>query len=104
MSLVINRFGKNGLYLLDEPEAALSPQNQLTLLGCIHRLAKQNAQFIIATHSPIVMAYPNAEIYHIGDSGIRPVAYEETEHVQITRAFLENPKRMLRYLLDEEEQ
>lgn len=101
LSLSLNRFGGNGLYLLDEPEAALSPQNQLALLSRIHQLVGLKSQFIIATHSPILMACPNAEIYSISDDGIVPTEYEQTEHYQLTKAFLQNPQRMLRYLLDE---
>ena len=103
LSLALNRFGGNGLYLLDEPEAALSPQNQLTLLSRIHQLVQLNSQFIIATHSPILMACPEAEIYAISAEGAVPTEYEQTDHYQITKSFLENPKRMLRYLLNEDE-
>lgn len=102
LALVQNRFGGQGLYLLDEPEAALSPSRQLTLLGELHRLVKQDSQFIIATHAPILMAYPGAKIYLLNEEGIRETAYRETEHYQLTRRFLENPERMLRYLLEEE--
>lgn len=98
LALVQNRFGGNGLYLLDEPEAALSPTRQLTLLGEMHQLAKQDSQFIVATHSPILMAYPGARIYQLSENGIEPVQYQETEHYQLTRRFLEDPERMLRYL------
>ena len=98
LALVQNRFGGNGLYLLDEPEAALSPTRQLTLLGEIHQLAEQDSQFIVATHSPILMAYPGARIYQLSEDGIEPVQYQETEHYQLTRRFLEDPERMLRYL------
>ena len=100
LSLVQNRFFGRGLYLLDEPEAALSPTRQLTLLGEMHRLAEEDSQFVIATHSPILMAYPGAEIYVLGEEGIQPTAYRETEHYQLTRRFLEDPERMLRYLLE----
>ncbi|MBQ4050555.1 MAG: AAA family ATPase [Oscillospiraceae bacterium] len=101
MALCLNRFGGKGLYLLDEPEAALSPQNQLALLSRIHSLAADGSQFIIATHSPILMACPDAVIYVIDEDGIRETPYRETAHVQLTRSFLENPERMLRYLLEE---
>lgn len=100
MSLVQNRFGGNGLYLLDEPEAALSPVRLMTLLAEIHGLVGKDSQFIIATHSPILMAYPSAKIYQLAETGISAVNYVETEHYKITRQFLENPQRMLRYLLD----
>lgn len=101
LALVQNRFGGHGVYLLDEPEAALSPTRQLTLLGQIHQLVEEASQFIIATHSPILMAYPGAEILEFSEAGIRPAAYRETEHYQVTRRFLENPERMLRILLEE---
>lgn len=101
LSLMQNRFSGKGIYFLDEPEAALSPFHQMTLLSLIHSLVLQNAQFIIATHSPILMTYPGAQIYHLSQTGIHPISYQETEHYQLTRAFLENPEKMLHYLLDE---
>lgn len=101
LALVQNRFGGQGLYLLDEPEAALSPARQLTLLAEIHRLVSNDSQFIIATHSPILMAYPGAHIWQLSADGIESVSYEETEHYQLTRRFLENPKRYLQYLLED---
>ena len=101
LALVQNRFGGQGLYLLDEPEAALSPARQLTLLGEMHQLAQRDSQFIVATHSPILMAYPGARIYLLSENGIEPVLYRETEHYQLTKRFLEDPERMLRYLLEE---
>ena len=100
LALIENRFGGNGMYLLDEPEAALSPGRLMTLLARIHELAENNSQFIIATHSPILMAYPGADVYELTE-GIRLVDYRETEHYQLTRRFLENPEKMLHYLLDE---
>lgn len=102
LALVQNRFGGRGLYILDEPEAALSPSRQLTLMAEIHALVGRDSQFIIATHSPILMAFPGAQIYELGEWGVRSVSYRETEHYQLTRSFLENPDRMLRYLLEEE--
>ena len=104
LALVQNRFGGNGLYLLDEPEAALSPTRQLTLLGEMHQLVEQDSQFIVATHSPILMAYPGARIYELREDGIHPTTYQETEHYQLTRRFLENPERMLRYLFSDDEE
>ena len=101
LSLVQHRFGGQGLYLLDEPEAALSPARQLTLLGEVRQLAQRDSQFIVATHSPILMAYPGARIYLLSENGIEPVLYRETEHYQLTKRFLEDPERMLRYLLEE---
>jgi len=100
LALLRNRFGNNGLYLLDEPEAALSPQRQLSALSRFHDLIVNGSQFVIATHSPILMAYPEARIYQFAPEGIRQVAYEETEHYQITRAFLENPDRTLKILFE----
>ena len=101
LSVVLNRFGGNGLYILDEPEAALSPMRLLTLLAAIHELVKNNSQFIISTHSPILMAYPGAEIYELGERDIASVPYKETEHYTFSRQFLENPEKMLRYLLED---
>ena len=100
MSLALNRFGGKGLYILDEPEAALSPARQMALLSRIHQLVKQDSQFIIATHSPILMAYPEADIYSLSGDGIRLTPYQDTEHYRITKQFLDHPDRMLRYLLD----
>jgi predicted ATPase len=102
LTLLMERFGGQGLYLLDEPEAALSPQRQLAALARIHDLVNDDSQFIIATHSPILMAYPDAWIYQFTAEGIARVAYEDTEHFKVTRAFLANPERMLRTLLDGE--
>lgn len=99
LSLMINRFGGDGLYILDEPESALSPSRQLTVVSKMNQLIKQNSQFIIATHSPILMAYPNALIYQIDSSGIYPIKYENTEHYKITKAFINNPKPLLQELL-----
>jgi len=99
IALVANRLGPNGLYLLDEPEAALSPQGLLGLLGRLHELVEAGSQLLVATHSPILLAYPQATIYVIGDDGIVPTAYEDTEHYRLTRAFLEQPQLYLRHLL-----
>ncbi len=92
-----------GLYLFDEPEAALSPQRQMTALGSIHELVKEDSQFIIATHSPILMAYPNSRIIQLDDSGLNEVQYEDTEHFSVTKEFLNNHKRMIHYLLEDGE-
>jgi predicted ATPase len=100
LALLTHRFGGKGLYILDEPEAALSPQRQLAVLARIHDLIQDESQFIIATHSPILMAYPESYIYLCTPEGVEKVAYEETEHFQVTRDFLANPKRMLRILLE----
>ena len=95
MSLVQNRFHGNGLYIMDEPEAALSPLRQLTLLSEINRLVELDSQFIIATHSPILLAYPNAKIYQITDNAIEEVRYEDCEHYKVTKQFLDNPNHFL---------
>jgi predicted ATPase len=100
LALLAERFGGQGLYLLDEPEAALSPQRQLAALSRIHDLILDGSQFVMATHSPILMAYPDACIYQLTADGISQVPYDQTEHVQLTRDFLANPERMLRVLLD----
>jgi predicted ATPase len=99
MALMLNRFGGRGLYLLDEPEAALSPKRQLSALVRLHDLVGLDSQFIIATHSPILMAYPDAHIYSCSPSGLERIAYEETEHYRLTRQFILDPKRMLHMLL-----
>ena len=99
MALVQNRFGGEGLYLLDEPEAALSPARLMTLLAQMHYLVENDSQFIVATHSPILMAYPGSRIYLLDENGISSVEYRETEHYQLTKRFLDDPERMLGYLL-----
>lgn len=101
LALVQNRFNSNGFYLLDEPEAALSPMRLMTLMAEIHTLAAGGAQFLIATHSPILMTLPNAQILQFTTEGIEEVSYRETEHFQITKQFLDSPERMLHYLLSE---
>ncbi|KQV96103.1 AAA family ATPase [Pelomonas sp. Root1237] len=99
LALLNERFGARGLYLLDEPEAALSPQRQLAALARVHELVKANSQFIIATHSPLLMAYPDAWIYQCTPDGVRRVAYEDTEHYRVTRDFMTDPQRVLATLL-----
>lgn len=101
LSLVKNRFGGNGLYILDEPEAALSPSRQLTLLSHINELVKKDSQFIIATHSPILLAYPNADIYVLSDDAITLTSFKETEHYQLTKQFLNNPEQYIKYLFEQ---
>ena len=100
LSIVKNRFGGNGLYILDEPEAALSPMKLMTLMVRINDLVKDNSQFIIATHSPILMTFPDSEIIEFTQNGISRVEYRETEHYRITKSFLDDPERMLSYLLE----
>jgi len=99
MAILMHRFGPNGLYILDEPEAALSPLRQLALLSRLHELVTQNCQFIIATHSPIVMAYPQAAIYLLTQEGIHRTEYKETEHYRVARDFLNRTDSMLSELL-----
>lgn len=102
LSFFKNRMGNGGFYILDEPEAAFSPQRQLSLLAMIHDLCKNShAQFIIATHSPLLLAYPNATIYSCDGTILKTIAYTETEHYQITKRFLDNPEKYLQYLFEE---
>ena len=103
-ALFENRFNGNGLYILDEPEAALSPTRQMSFLSRMHQLIEDRSQFIIATHSPIIMAYPDAQIYQVSKFGLEPVAYEDTEHYQVTRQFLTTHHAMLDILLSEDEE
>ncbi|MFP3043763.1 AAA family ATPase [Treponema primitia] len=95
-----NRFGGNGLYLLDEPEAALSPTRQMSMLLLLHQLVQKHSQFIIATHSPILLAYPDADIYQIGDKGLCKIAYEDTSNYIVTKAFINNPRGMIARLFE----
>ena len=99
MALLEKRFSASGIYLLDEPEAALSPARQLRALARIHELASGGAQFIIATHSPILMSYPHSHIMLFGNEGITSVQYEETEHFRTTRDFLMDHRAALREIL-----
>ncbi|NTV90928.1 MAG: AAA family ATPase [Clostridiales bacterium] len=99
LSIFLNRFGGKGIYILDEPEAALSPSRQMAMITRIHELVGQDSQFIIATHSPIIMAYPDSAIYELHD-GFTAVKYEETEHYQIMRTFLNNTQKMLDLLME----
>ena len=102
LALVKNRFGGNGVYLLDEPEAALSPSRLMTLIVLIKELVEKDSQFIIATHSPMLMAFPGAQVIELTDGDIRTVSYRQTEHFQLTRRFLDNPEKMLRMLFVEQ--
>ncbi len=101
LAVMINRFDPNGFYLLDEPEAALSTQNCLTCLRRIHELVQQNSQFVIATHSPIILAYPDATIYSFDDDGLNEVDYEAADPVRLTQSFLQARERFLRELLSD---
>lgn len=100
LALVLNRLNGNGLYIFDEPEAALSPSRQLALLARINQLVSENSQFIIATHSPILMAYPDADIYLLDENGIQLISYKQTEHYLLTKQFLDDPEKMMRYLFE----
>lgn len=100
LSLVTNRFEGNGLYIMDEPEAALSPQRLLTLLVMMDELVKNRSQFIIATHSPIIMAFPGADIIQFSENGMERVSYRETESYRITKQFMDDPERMVKYLFE----
>lgn len=103
LSLFKHRFRKKGIYLLDEPEAALSPQRQLAFLRIIYDLVtKEQCQFIIATHSPILLGYPDATILSFDDGGINKIDYEETSHYTITKYFLQNREKFLQEVFKEE--
>jgi len=97
-----NRFEGDGLYILDEPEAALSPSRQLSFLARMHALVNARSQFIIATHSPILLGYPDAWIYQASANGLERVAWEDTEHYQVTRGFLNRPQTYLDVLLGDD--
>ena len=99
LKLFRSRFVPGGLYLLDEPEAPLSPQSQLALMAMIGDMISEDAQFVIATHSPILLGFPGATIYSCDRVPIESVAFEELDHVVITREFLNAPGRMLKELL-----
>ncbi len=103
LSVFINRFGGRGLYILDEPEAALSPSRQMSMLTRLHQLVQQDSQFIIATHSPIIMAYPDAILYELSSEGFRKVKYKETEHYTVMQSFINHPEKMLKILLEEDQ-
>lgn len=98
LTLFQARFVPGGLYLLDEPEAALSPSRQLSFLAALKQMVEQEAQFIIATHSPIILAFPGAQILQFHEGAIHEVKYNDLEHVNLTRDFLANPEAFLRYL------
>jgi predicted ATPase len=101
-SLFMNRLRGNGLYFFDEPEAALSPTRQLSFLSRLHDLVKEGSQFFIATHSPILLAYPDAAIHLLDGGPPRRIGYRDTEHYAVTRRFLNDTERMLDILLDRE--
>jgi predicted ATPase len=98
LALFQSRFVPGGLYLLDEPEAALSPSRQLTFISVLKRMLAEDSQFIIASHSPILLAFPQASILNFDGGRIHPVEYDDLEHVQLTRDFLNRPDAFLRHL------
>lgn len=104
LTLLTQRMSGDGLYLFDEPEAALSPKRQMSALVRIHDLVMMHSQFIIATHSPILLAYPHATIYECDERGIHPVKYEDTEVFRVTRDFLVRHKKMVAMLLEDQEE
>jgi len=103
LALAANRFGADGVYLLDEPEAALSVTGALALLAVVARAAKSGAQFVIATHSPILLAAPGARIYELDEDGINITDYDDLQAVRLTRGFLDAPDRYLRQIMPDSE-
>ena len=99
LDIAMNRLAPNGLYLFDEPEAALSLRGQLALMQRMHELLARDCQFVVATHSPILLGYPDARIYLLEEDGIRDIGYDEAPQVELTRAFLAAPDRFFRELL-----
>ena len=104
MALLENRFEGNGLYILDELEAVLSPMRLMRMMYIMHDLIQRESQFIISTHSPLLMMFPGADILQCTQDGIARVRYQDTEHYQITRMFMDNPDRMFHYLFTEDAQ
>lgn len=99
LDIALNRLAPNGLYLFDEPEAALSLRGQLALMRRMHELVALDCQFVVATHSPILLGYPGATIHALDDDGVRTITYDEAPQVELTRAFLDDPDRIFRHLL-----
>ena len=99
LDIAVNRLGPRGFYVFDEPEAALSVNGQLALIRRMHELVGQHSQFVVATHSPILLGYPGATILELSDTGIRKVAFDDAPQVELTRSFLDDPQRFLRHLL-----
>ena len=99
-AVMMHRFGGQGFYVLDEPEAALSPSRQLAMISRIHQLVRMRSQFVIATHSPILMAYPNSRIYQIGANSLEHVSWQDTEHYIVAKRFLNDPEKQLSRLLE----
>ena len=102
LALLSNRLVGNGLYIFDEPEAALSPSRLMTLMCYMHELERENSQFIISTHSPILMSYPDAEIFELSDKGINRINYKDSEHYRITKDFIDKPEVMFKHLFAED--
>ncbi len=100
LSVIQNRFFGNGLYILDEPEAALSPTGIMSMMITMNELLKKNSQFIISTHSPILITFPDSELYELSSDEIRSVSYKETEHYAVTKQFLDCPERMYSRIFD----
>lgn len=100
-ALFLERFNGHGLYLLDEPEAALSPTRQMALLVRLHDLANDFSQFVIATHSPIILSYPDSIIYEFSETGIDRVSYRDSQPFQVTSRFLKDPEGMVKKLLED---
>jgi predicted ATPase len=98
LDIAVNRLGPRGFYVFDEPEAALSVNGQLALMRRMHELVDQHSQFVVATHSPILLGYPGATILELSDGGIQKVAFDDAPQVELTRAFLDDPERFLRHL------
>lgn len=98
LDLFRSRLIPNGLYILDEPETPLSPMNQFALLSMIYEMTKKDCQFIIATHSPILMALPDADIYSFDTAPLAKVRYDDLEHIKFLKSFLNNPEKYLKYL------
>jgi predicted ATPase len=101
IALIANRFGPDSFFVLDEPEAALSLRGVLALMRRMHDLVGEGSQFLISTHSPVLLGYPEATIYALSDSGIAKVSYEESEVFQLTRSFLDDRSQFLRHLFDD---
>jgi predicted ATPase len=104
IALALHRFGADGLYVLDEPEAALSPLRQMSMLRRMHDLVRAGCQFVVATHAPILLAYPDAWIYELDERGLRRVEYEQTATVRTTREFLSSREAMLAELFADDEE
>ena len=104
LALVENRFGGQGLYILDEPEAAMSPRGIIRLMQNMDELVRRDSQFIIATHSPMLLAFPDAEVYQIREEGIDSVRFQDTDHYRTTVRFLQNPESAVEEILGRDEE